>query len=68
MTRHRSGRTYHDDSPWPHLELGPKDDRRYVEQLVKAIFAGRLNWQVVESHWPALSEVFHGFDPVRWPR
>ena len=65
MTQHRSGRTYHDDSPWPHLELGPADDRRYLEQLVKAIFAAGLNWQVVESHWAALSEVFHGFDPVK---
>jgi 3-methyladenine DNA glycosylase Tag len=65
MTQHRSGRTYHDDSPWPQLELGPADDRRYLEQLVKAIFAAGLNWQVVESHWPALSEVFHRFDPVR---
>jgi DNA-3-methyladenine glycosylase I len=65
MTRHRSGRTYHDDSPWPQLELGPADDRRYLEQLVKAIFAAGLNWQVVESRWAALSEVFHGFDPVR---
>jgi 3-methyladenine DNA glycosylase Tag len=65
MTRHRSGRTYHDDSPWPHLELGPQDDSRYVEQLVKAIFAAGLNWQVVESRWAALGEVFHGFDPVR---
>jgi 3-methyladenine DNA glycosylase Tag len=64
MTRHRSGRTYHDDSPWPHLELGPQDDSRYVEQLIKAIFAAGLNWQVVESHWAALGEVFHGFDPV----
>ena len=65
MTRHRSGRTYHDDSPWSHLELGPQDDGRYVEQLVKAIFAAGLNWQVVESHWAALGEVFHGFDPAR---
>jgi 3-methyladenine DNA glycosylase Tag len=65
MTQHRSGRTYHDDSPWPHLELGPADDRRYLEQLVKAIFAAGLNWQVVESRWAALGEVFHGFDPVR---
>ena len=65
MTRHRSSRTYHDDSPWPHLELGAQDDTRYVEQLIKAIFAAGLNWQVVESHWAALGEVFHGFDPVR---
>jgi 3-methyladenine DNA glycosylase Tag len=65
MTQHRSGRTYHDDSPWPHLELGPADDRRYLEQLVKAIFAAGLNWQVVESRWAALGEVFYGFDPVR---
>jgi DNA-3-methyladenine glycosylase I len=65
MTQHRSGRTYHDDSPWPHLELGPADDRRYLEQLVKAIFAAGLNWQVVDSHWAALGEVFHGCDPVR---
>ncbi len=34
MTEHRSGRVYHDDSAWPHLELGPQDDRRYVEQLI----------------------------------
>src|SRR5580692_1260895 len=65
VSQRRPVRIYHDDSPWPHLELGPADDNRYVEQLVKAIFAAGLNWQVVESHWAALSEVFHGFDPVR---
>jgi 3-methyladenine DNA glycosylase Tag len=62
MTEHRSGRTYHDDSAWPHLELGPRDDRRYFEQLVKAIFQAGLNWPTVESRWPAISEVFHDFD------
>ena len=65
MTEHRSGRTYHDDSVWPHLELGPQDDRRYVEQLIKAIFQAGLSWAAIESHWPAFSEVFHGFDPVQ---
>jgi Methyladenine glycosylase len=65
MTEHRSGRTYHDDSAWPHLELGPRDDRRYVEQLIKAIFQAGLSWAAIESHWPAFSEVFHGFDPVQ---
>jgi DNA-3-methyladenine glycosylase I len=65
MTEHRSGRTYHDDSAWPHLELGPQDDRRYVEQLIKAIFQAGLSWAAIESHWPAFSEVFHGFDPVQ---
>jgi DNA-3-methyladenine glycosylase I len=64
MTRHRSGRTYHDDSGWPHLELGPRDDRRYFEQLVKAIFQAGLNWPTIESRWPAFGEVFHDFDPV----
>lgn len=65
MTEHRSGRTYHDDSVWPHLQLGPQDDRRYVEQLIKAIFQAGLSWAAIESHWPAFSEVFHGFDPVQ---
>ena len=65
MAQHRSGHRYHDDSDWPHLELGPSDDRRYVEQLFKAIFQAGLSWPVVESHWPAFSEVFHGFDPVQ---
>jgi DNA-3-methyladenine glycosylase I len=64
MTRHRSGRTYHDDSAWPQVELGPRDDRRYMEQLVKAIFQAGLNWPTIESRWPAFAEVFHDFDPV----
>ena len=64
VSQRRPVRIYHDDSPWPHLELGPADDRRYLEQLVKAIFAAGLNWQVVQSHWAALGEVFHGFDPA----
>jgi hypothetical protein len=64
MAQHHSGHAYHDDSDWPHLELGPSDDRRYVEQLFKAIFQAGLSWPVVESHWPAFGEVFHGFDPV----
>jgi DNA-3-methyladenine glycosylase I len=62
--RLRSGRTYHDDSPWPHLELGPRDDRRYFEQLIKAIFQAGLRWPTIESRWPAFGEVFHDFDPV----
>jgi DNA-3-methyladenine glycosylase I len=64
MARHRSGCTYHDDSAWPHLELGPQDDRRYFEQLIKAIFQAGLNWPTIESRWPAFGEVFHDFDPV----
>lgn len=65
MTQHRPARSYHDDSTWPHVELGPQDDRRYVEQLIRAIFQAGLNWPTVESHWPALREVFHDFDPVQ---
>jgi 3-methyladenine DNA glycosylase Tag len=65
MPPHRSGRTYHDDSAWPHLELGPADDRRYFEQLAKAIFQAGLNWPTVEARWPAISEVFHDFDLAR---
>jgi DNA-3-methyladenine glycosylase I len=61
----RSGRTYHDDSGWPHLELGPDDDRRYFEQLVKAIFQAGLRWPAIESRWPAFGEVFHDFDPLK---
>ena len=65
MTRHRPARTYHDDPTWPHLELGPQDDRGYVEQLIKAIFQAGLSWPTIESHWAASSEVFHDFDPVQ---
>ena len=65
MNRHRPARINHDDSAWPHLQLGPQDDRRYVEQLFKAIFQAGLSWPVIESHWPAFSEVFHDFDPVQ---
>ena len=65
MAQHHSAHRYHDDSNWPHLELGPSDDRRYVEQLFKAIFQAGLSWPVVESHWPAFSGVFHDFDPVQ---
>ena len=64
MNGQRPVHTYHDDSTWPHLELGPQDDRRYFEQLVKAIFQAGLSWPVIEAHWPAFSEVFHDFDPV----
>ena len=64
MTRHRPARTYHDDSPWPHLQLGPRDDRRYFEQLIKAIFQAGLSWPPIETHWPAYSEVFRDFDPA----
>lgn len=62
-TRQRPATSYHDDSTWPHLALGPRDDRRYFEQLVRAIFQAGLNWPTIESHWPAFAEVFHGFDP-----
>jgi DNA-3-methyladenine glycosylase I len=65
MTRHRPARTYHDDSTWPHLELGPRDDRRYYEQLIKAIFQAGLSWPTIESHWPTFRAVFHDFDPVQ---
>ena len=60
----RSGRTYHDDSPWPQLELGRQDDRRYFEQLVKAIFQAGLRWPTLASRWAGFGEVFHDFDPV----
>jgi hypothetical protein len=65
MTQHRPARTYHDDSTWPHLEIGPRDDRGYVEQLIKAIFQAGLSWPTIESHWPAFSGVFYDFDPVQ---
>ena len=64
MTRQRPARTYHDDSTWPHLQLGAHDDRRYFEQLIKAIFQAGLSWPTIESHWPAFSEVFRDFDPA----
>jgi 3-methyladenine DNA glycosylase Tag len=67
MTRHRPARTYHDDSIWPYLELGPRDDRRYYEQLIKAIFQAGLSWPPIESYWLASSAVFHDFDPVQSP-
>lgn len=62
--KHRSGRVYHDGSPWPPVALGPSDDRRYFEQLVKAIFQAGLRWPALASRWAAFGEVFHGFDPV----
>jgi 3-methyladenine DNA glycosylase Tag len=49
MTRHRPASTYHDDSTWPHLQLGPSDDHCYFEQLVRAIFQAGLNWPAIES-------------------
>lgn len=64
MNEHRPAGPYRDDSPWPRLELGPADDRRYFEQLAKAIFQAGLSWPTVEAHWPAFGEVFHDFDPV----
>jgi 3-methyladenine DNA glycosylase Tag len=63
MTEHRPAHIYRDDSTWPHVELGPGDDRGYFEQLTKAIFQAGLSWPTVESHWPAFGEVFHDFDP-----
>ena len=53
MHHHRSASTYHDDSSWTHLELGPGDNRRYFEQLLGAIFQAGLGWSAIESHWPA---------------
>jgi DNA-3-methyladenine glycosylase I len=64
MARHRPAREYHDDSAWHPLELGPADDRRYFEQLTKAIFQAGLSWPTIESHWPNFGDVFHDFDPV----
>jgi 3-methyladenine DNA glycosylase Tag len=64
MNQHRPASTYRDDSTWPRLELGPADDRRYFEQLTKAIFQAGLSWPTVEAHWPGFGEVFHDFDPV----
>ncbi len=65
MARQRSARTYHDDSPWPHVELGPQDDRGYLEQLIKAIFQAGLNWATIQSRWSAFGAVFHDFDPAQ---
>ena len=68
MTQRRPVRTYHDDSPWPHLELGPAGDRRYLEQIVKTIFAAGLNWQVVQSHWAAWARCSTTSTRPRWRR
>jgi DNA-3-methyladenine glycosylase I len=65
MIHHRPASTYHDDSTWAHLELGPGDDRRYFEQLLRAIFQAGLGWPTIESHWPAFSKVFDDFDPLQ---
>ena len=67
MIHHRPASTYHDDSTSPHLELGPGDDRRYFDQLLRAILQASLGWPTIESHWPAFSKVFGDFDPLRWP-
>ena len=63
MIHHRPASTYHDDSTWPRLELGPGDDRRYFEQLLGAILQAGLGWPTIESHGPAFSKVFDDFDP-----
>jgi DNA-3-methyladenine glycosylase I len=64
-TRNRQARSYHDESASAHVKLGPRDDRRYFEQLMKAIFQAGLSWPTVESHWPGFGEVFHDFDPAQ---
>lgn len=61
---HRHTLSIHrDDSNWPQVELGPGDDDRYFEQLLKAIFQAGLRWSTIESHWPGFAKVFYDFDP-----
>jgi 3-methyladenine DNA glycosylase Tag len=61
----RPATIHRDDSNWPHVELGPEDDRGYFEQLLKAIFQAGLRWSTIESHWPGFAKVFYDFDPAR---
>ena len=65
MPHRRPASTCHDDSTWPHLKLGPKDDRRYFEQLLRAIFQAGLAWPTIESHWDGFPSVFYDFDPTK---
>lgn len=44
-------------------QITPTKLADYLEVLTKPVFESGLNWQVVESKWPAFQEVFHGFDP-----
>jgi DNA-3-methyladenine glycosylase I len=39
------------------------DTRAYFEQLCKAVFRAGMNWNVIESKWPAMTETFRNFEP-----
>jgi 3-methyladenine DNA glycosylase Tag len=34
----------------------------YLENMVRAIFAGGISWKVVEAKWPGIREAFLNFD------
>ena len=44
-------------------QITPSKLGDYLEILTKPVFESGLNWQVVNSKWPAFQELFHGFDP-----
>lgn len=41
----------------------PRDDKGFFEILSKAVFNAGFSYQVVNSKWKDIREVFHDFDP-----
>jgi DNA-3-methyladenine glycosylase I len=41
----------------------PIDDKGYLEILSKAVFNAGFSYQVVNSKWVGIKEIFHEFDP-----
>ncbi|SDZ91409.1 DNA-3-methyladenine glycosylase I [Microbulbifer marinus] len=37
-------------------------DERWLSEASKAVFQAGFNWKVVDSKWPRIEEIFHGFE------
>jgi len=44
------------------VKVEPKSLDDYLAAMSRAVFEPGLNWKVVESKWPGITEAFEGFD------
>lgn len=46
-------------------KIEPKGLSDYLAVMSRGVFEPGLNWQVVDSKWPGITEAFEGFDAYR---
>jgi 8-hydroxy-5-deazaflavin:NADPH oxidoreductase len=69
VARIKSGDTAAADpltAPYEKLrDHAPDDPAFFLEHLSRTVFAGGINWRVVDAKWDGIRDAFHRFDPAR---